>query len=367
MGGKGQDDDGFDGEGTGKKGTSGEEPPIADLETLTLGEYNRWVVTEENWNMAEEVRQQHIQGEQFRKAREDKHRERGQIRQQDTVEQMKEAKTAVEAHRRANLEQGSLVKRDVQAWTATASENATARAKAAREQVMAVKGAATSANREATVAAKKAKGDSVKQEIATMTLECERLREANLIKNKERAATVKKAIAPEVTDESKKVFFLQRKELAKETSKSKETWNADRKSQKQAFLGKVHDLMAASKGTRHNAIDAKRKLAQERAASAAELRQVRAQLDEKHKQYLEAEVLGMKQRINDSVSERFAPVECSKRMLQHPHHAEMTAVVTDVTSPVSREIASSPRRVRRNPAASPTGGAGALTMGSAHK
>ena len=38
------------------------------------------------------------------------------MRQQDTVEQMKEAKTKVDAHRRTNLESGSAVKRDVIAW-----------------------------------------------------------------------------------------------------------------------------------------------------------------------------------------------------------------------------------------------------------
>jgi hypothetical protein len=43
-------------------------------------------------------------------------RERGQARQQDTVEQMKETKTRVDAYRRANQELGNAVKRDVGAW-----------------------------------------------------------------------------------------------------------------------------------------------------------------------------------------------------------------------------------------------------------
>ena len=82
------DDDG--GEVSRKKQGNQDDPPIGDIESLTLAELNRWRITEENWNMAEEVREQHIEGETFRKAREDKHRERGQVRQQDTVEQMKE-------------------------------------------------------------------------------------------------------------------------------------------------------------------------------------------------------------------------------------------------------------------------------------
>jgi hypothetical protein len=46
-------------------------------------------------------------------------------------------------------------------------------------------------------------------------------------------------------------------------------------------------------------------------------------------------------------------------MLQHPHYAEVTAVVTDITSTISKEIAQSPRW--RPPSAA--GAAAALVSG----
>ena len=110
---------GIEGEEQGdkKNADSGEanDAALGDLESITLSDFNRWIVTESNYLSAQEIRDQSEQGRQFRKARDDRHRELGQLRQQDTVEQMKEAKTKLDAHRRANLEQGSLVKRDVQA------------------------------------------------------------------------------------------------------------------------------------------------------------------------------------------------------------------------------------------------------------
>jgi hypothetical protein len=124
AGGKGEEDDEFGDSRVKKAAASGDaDALLGDMEAMTMTDYNRWLVTESNWSMAEECRQQHIEGEQFRKARDDRNRERGQLRQQDTVEQMKEAKTKVDAHRRTNLEQGSAVKRDVIAWHAAAIED----------------------------------------------------------------------------------------------------------------------------------------------------------------------------------------------------------------------------------------------------
>ena len=111
-------DDGDEGGSEGRLGRNSKEDvgEVVELAALTLGEYNRWLVAEEKFALAEDCREQRLEGEQFRKARDDRHRERGQLRQQDTVEQMKEAKTKVDAHRRTNLEMGGAVKRDVIAW-----------------------------------------------------------------------------------------------------------------------------------------------------------------------------------------------------------------------------------------------------------
>ena len=73
-----------DEEGDDRKKAVADDTPAADLESLSMGEYSRWIITERNWDTAEECREQHIEGEQMRKARDDRHRERGQMKQQDT-------------------------------------------------------------------------------------------------------------------------------------------------------------------------------------------------------------------------------------------------------------------------------------------
>jgi len=365
MKGADQEEDGDGGEVSRKKSANQEDGPIGDVEALSLVEYNRWLVTEENWTMAEEIREQHVEGENFRKAREDRHRERGQVRQQDTVEQMKEAKTKVDAHRRFNLEQGSQVKRDVMAWKEAANDEKTEWAKYGAE-IKATQHASSSREvRDGMVAEKKRVGDVVKQEVAGLTLECEQQRTANLEAKKAFAAKVRAETADAIIDESKKIFFVQRKQLAKTTTDEKAQWETTRKAKRQQFLGKVHTLMATSKGTRVAAKNSKQQLHAQRQQGANEMRAKRAEVAEQKRQQVEAHAKGTIEMVNGKVAERFAPVEVSRRMLQHPHFAEVSAVSADVTSQISREIASSPRRMRRG--GGTPGSQAALTSGSSKR
>ena len=193
-----QDDDAYD-DGSRKKAANADSDlPIGDLESLTLGEYSRWVVTEHNWDVAEACREQHMEGEQMRKARDDRHRERGQIRQQDTVEQMKEAKTKVDAHRRANTEQGSNVKRDVIAWKEASNELKAEWAKFGASVRAAQLAVSSTEIRDALQASKKEKCQLVKQEETGLTAACKRLRGEILAKNKDLVGRVKKETADAV-------------------------------------------------------------------------------------------------------------------------------------------------------------------------
>ena len=200
-----QDDDGgFEG-GRKKAQTPETDAALENLDTMTTVEYNRWLVTENNWSMAEASRQQRIEGEQFRKTREDRHRERGQMRQQDTVEQMKEAKTKVDAHRRSNLEVGSAVKREVIAWNAAAHEDKQKWIKFAQSVKSALNAADVRVNRDELIATKKQNGVEVRSEVQGLTVEKEKLREAYLSANKKQMEKVKEETADKVLDESKKV------------------------------------------------------------------------------------------------------------------------------------------------------------------
>ena len=81
---------------------------LGDEEGVTVSEYNRWLIQEDNWNSAEETRSAYMEGSQFRKTRDEKHREKGMERQAASIEQMKLAKGRVEEHREHNLEQGKV-------------------------------------------------------------------------------------------------------------------------------------------------------------------------------------------------------------------------------------------------------------------
>ena len=58
----------------------------------------------------------------------------------------------------------------------------------------------------------------------------------------------------------------------------------------------------------------------------------------------ESDLAYVKQLANSVIQAKFADTTNSRRMLQHPHYQEVSAVVTDVTSSISKEIAAQPRR-----------------------
>lgn len=348
-----QDDDGK------KAAAGGEGEALGDLEALTTADFNRWLVTEENWASAEQCRQQHIEGEQFRKARDDKHRERGQARQQDTVEQMKEAKTKVDAHRRTNLEQGSAVKRDVIAWQESARkdrERYNAWAKDVKEKQL----AAHTAVHDEGPARRRAIGKATREEVDEWLAAGRARREREFDERKKFTEKVKTETSDAVIDDAKKTFFLQRKTAAKETQTMVESWATERGKVKQAFFETAATKVAKSKGMREGGKAARVALEAKRRNDAVVARERKEGLAKQKEQQAEEWSLQVKESVNAAITERFVPTDSSRRMLQHPHYSEVSAVVADVTSPVSREIAASPKRTRRPPSAS--GANPALTL-----
>ena len=88
---------------TGSPGTLGKEG------ITTKAEYNRWLVNQEKWAMAEEIRSQGKSGEEVIKERQRRHASQGLSRQQAGAVQMKKASESLEAHREANLTLGRAV------------------------------------------------------------------------------------------------------------------------------------------------------------------------------------------------------------------------------------------------------------------
>ena len=100
-------------------------------------------------------------------------------------------------------------------------------------------------------------------------------------------------------------------------------WDQSRKKERAAFLGRVQELMDASKGTRDAARTSKQRLQAERATAAAEVRRKRRALEEARRARQEKAAVQIKENVNVAIAERFAPVLASKRMLEHPHFAEV--------------------------------------------
>lgn len=159
----------------------------------------------------------------------------------------------------------------------------------------------------------------------------------------------------QVTDESRKFYFAQRKAIVTETKAAKQVWQAETQKKRDEFLGKVKRLIEASQNSHSSSLAAKKGLLAQRKQAATEMKLARSELDTRRLQNQEAQASVIKQAVNDRVSDSFVAVDLSRRMLQHPHYAEVASVAADPTSAISREIAAAPRR-RRPPALTGTAG-----------
>lgn len=101
-----------------------------------------------------------------------------------------------------------------------------------------------------------------------------------------------------------------------------------------AFVTALRDKAKRQGASRVNAVKARTALQKERAEAAAAMREQRHSLAEARQLQLTEHSLQVKETVNACVSERFVHPEASRRMLQHPHYSEVTAVVADVTSSV---------------------------------
>lgn len=195
-------------------------------------------------------------------------------------------------------------------------------------------------------AEKKAFGAAVKAEVDVLRKEAQKVREGNIDSNKKLADKVRSETSDVVIDEAKKTFFLQRKQAAKDTSAMVDAWNTDRAKIRQAFMQEQANKANRVKSTKDGARNARAALVAQKQSSAASTREKRDGLKSQREQRAQDHASLLKQAINGALTERFVPADSARRMLQHPHYSEVSAVVADVTSGISREIASSPKRRR---------------------
>lgn len=191
---------------------------------------------------------------------------------------------------------------------------------------------------------KKKLSKQVKDQMAQLTLASEEQRNARTQANKDQAEKVRKETADAVTDEAKKFMFTKRRASAESTRAQVKSWADEHSKNRTEFRQTLKESKDKSKAMEVSAKGSRKALAAQRAKEAADLRAEKAANAEKHRAALEDHAAVTKQLVYANVTERFIPGSMSRRMFEHPHFAEVTAVVTDVTSQVSKEIANSPRR-----------------------
>lgn len=319
-----------------------------EAEGIFMYEYNRWLTLEANWESAEATRHDYMEGSQFRKSRDERHRERGLERQSASIEQMKNAKGKVEQHREGNIQKGNVVRTDVAAWkkkVLTQQQDWHEHGRLLKEQIANLE--RSRPERDALLALKKRISAQVKVEVLQLADLSKQKKDEVLVSNREQAARIRAETSVDKTDGAKQFMYEQRKQTMLETQKREEDWAAERKAKRQEFADAAKKRRDKSQRIEASARLSRKELTEKKVKQAQELRERKATIAKAYRKQLEEHANLVKHVVNDQVAMKFAPTSASRRMMQHPHYQEVTAVLTDVTSAISKEIANretSPRR-----------------------
>ena len=308
-------------------------------------EYNRWLTLEANWEKAEEKRKEYMEGSQAIKSRDDRHRERGMERQTASIEQMKAAKNRVEQKRQENLEKGKSVRNEMHKY----KEKMHVQEAGFREHNKMIKEKIkdlerSRPERDALLALKKRIVSQVKVEVLQLAELGEKKKEEVIASNRAQVERIKLETDVSRTDSGKSYMYEQRKKSMLETQKMEQAWAQERKLKKQEFIEAAQKRRAKSQTIEASARLSRKELTEKKVKQAQELRERKAEIANTYRKQLAEHAGLVKAVVNMHVADKFAPQTASRRMLQHPHYQEVTAVLTDVTSHVSKEIAASPRR-----------------------
>jgi len=246
---------------------------------ISQAEYNRWLVAEENWNVAEDGRQTLNQIRDFRRAVRQEHLERGRERTEKSRQQRDLALQKVASFRESKRSKGNEVKAQIGNW----NEQVSMQRRAWSDYGNALKTGLTAERKNTRRAHEQERAELAKQLRIEREMQ-ETLREETMQRieehNRQQAVRIKAETATSVTDESKRVFFSQRKAIANEVLKMEERWKQERAASKDAHAALASEGVAAAKATRGGGREAKRVLVGERGAAAKELRDKRTSLRE---------------------------------------------------------------------------------------
>jgi hypothetical protein len=259
---------------TGTPSGSKEEGSIA-----TKREYNRWLVTQNNFASAEEVRMQRKAAEEQLQERERKHKAQGLSRQQAATAQMKQASEALEAHREANLSLGRAVSNEISGWRmgAQATKQAwSAYGKEMRDRVKAANGAGAAVAE--TLAKKKAQAGMTRKEDEEVAKKVEELKEQWKKQASEQAQVVRTETSHTVTDDAKRYFYEARLKSAKDVKELSAKCEKDRAAEKSNFQATQNVRRKKVKSARDQAGKSRVALKTQRAEEASALREKKTEL-----------------------------------------------------------------------------------------
>jgi len=265
--------------------------PGKDEAIATKREYNRWLVTQENWMSAEDVRAQRKEAAERLEDRERKHKTQGLSRQQAATAQMKKASEAVEEHREENLTLGRAVAEEISGWKvgAKATKEAwTTYGAGIREAQKAAD--ATAQSMAALSLKKKSQASTTRKQDEESAKAVERIKEEKQKIANEQAARVRNETADQVTDAAKRIFYEQRLKSAKEIKVDQERWQKERTEEKLTFDKAQQARRKKSKAAREQAGKSVSELLSKRQADGVQLREQRRVLaEEKTKRKKEEE------------------------------------------------------------------------------
>lgn len=184
----------------------------------TKAEYNRWLISQEKWQTAEDIREQGKTGEEVIKERQRRHTTQGLSRQQAAAVQMKKASESLEAHREANLTLGRSVYEEVAGWrmgAKTTKDDWASYGKAIKETTKANN--ATAASKAALTENKKAQAAVTRDDDQKKEKARKDQRDALNDAAKKQAEKVRQETGDAVTDAAKRIFYEQRLKSANDT------------------------------------------------------------------------------------------------------------------------------------------------------
>lgn len=254
----------------------------------TKAEYNRWLISQEKWQTAEDIREQGKTGEEVIKERQRRHTTQGLSRQQAAAVQMKKASESLEAHREANLTLGRSVYEEVAGWRMGAKatkDDWASYGKAIKETTKANN--ATAASKAALTENKKAQAAVTRDDDQKKEKARKDQRDALNDAAKKQAEKVRQETGDAVTDAAKRIFYEQRLKSANDTKADAVRWEKERKEEAEAFSEAQKKRRLKSKTARAAAGKSRAALLTTRAEEAIAMREEKKKLAEFHRQRLQ--------------------------------------------------------------------------------